>query len=77
MMNSRYVDGGIERILQLSADARIRRRDTAKNSPAFHKLSAVITAYGEALALLTGRFQHPTGRKTSAKQFAKIIQFVA
>jgi len=44
---------GIERILELSADAHIRRRWTAKDSPEFHKLTGAIAAYGKALALLT------------------------
>src|SRR3989442_9619959 len=42
----------IERILELSADAHIQRRGTAKDSPAFHKLTGAIAAYGKALALL-------------------------
>jgi hypothetical protein len=44
---------GIERILELSADAHIRRRGTAKDSPEFHNLTGAIAAYGKALALLT------------------------
>jgi len=44
---------GIERILELSADAQIRRRLTAKDSPEFHNLTGAITAYGKTLALLT------------------------
>jgi len=43
----------IELILELSADAQIRRRGTVKDSPEFHKLTGAITAYGKALALLT------------------------
>ena len=43
----------IDRILELSADAQIRRRETAKGSPEFHKLTGAIAAYGKALALLT------------------------
>lgn len=43
----------IERILELSADAHIRRRGTIKDSPEFHKLTGVIAAYGKVLALLT------------------------
>jgi hypothetical protein len=42
---------GIERILELSADAHIRRRGTVKDSPEFHKLTGAIAAYGKALAL--------------------------
>ena len=42
----------IERILELSADAHIRRRGTVKDSPEFHNLTGAIAAYGKALALL-------------------------
>jgi len=42
----------IDRILELSADAQIERRQTAKDSPAFHQLAGAIAAYGKALALL-------------------------
>jgi hypothetical protein len=48
---------GIQRILELSADAQIRRREVAKDSPAFHNLTGAIAAYGKALALLTA-LQH-------------------
>ena len=40
------------RILELSADAHIRRLGTVKDSPKFHKLTGAIAAYGKALALL-------------------------
>jgi hypothetical protein len=43
----------IERILELSADAQIARRTTAKDSPAFHNLTGAIATYGKALVLLT------------------------
>lgn len=43
----------IDRILELSADAQIRRRGTVKGSPEFHKLTGAIVAYGKVLALLT------------------------
>jgi hypothetical protein len=42
----------MERVLELSADAQIARRKTAKHSPAFHRLTGAIAAYGKALALL-------------------------
>jgi hypothetical protein len=51
--NSGIANKGIERILELSADAHIRRRWTVKDSPEFHKLTGAIAAYGKALALLT------------------------
>jgi hypothetical protein len=44
---------GIERILELSADAHIRRRGTVKDSAEFHNLTGAIAAYGKALELLT------------------------
>jgi len=43
----------IARVVELSADAHIARRCTAKDSPEFHKLSGAIKAYGKVLALLT------------------------
>jgi hypothetical protein len=54
MKNSRpgRASQAVERLLELSADAQIARRQTAKNSPAFHTLTGAITAYGKALALL-------------------------
>ena len=51
--NSGLANKGIERILELSADAHIRRRWTAKDSPEFHKLTGAIAAYGKTLAVLT------------------------
>lgn len=44
---------GIERILELSADAHIKRREAAKDSSMFHNLTGAIAAYGKALALFT------------------------
>jgi len=44
---------GIERILELSADAHIRKRGTVNDSAEFHQLTGAIAAYGKALALLT------------------------
>ena len=51
--NSDHAGQAIERIIELLADAQITRRMVAKDSPAFHKLTGAITAYGKALALLT------------------------
>jgi hypothetical protein len=51
--NADFADKLIERILELSADAQIERRRTAKDSPAFHHLTGAIAAYGKALAFLT------------------------
>ena len=46
------MDTGIARILEFSADAHIKRRQVAKDSPAFHNLTGAIAAYGEALEVL-------------------------
>jgi hypothetical protein len=51
--NSGLASKGIERILELSADAHIRRRGAVKDSPEFHNLTGTIAAYGKALTLLT------------------------
>jgi hypothetical protein len=51
--NSGVANRVIERILELSADAQIRRRGTTKDSPEFHNLTGAIAAYGKLLALLT------------------------
>lgn len=44
---------GIERVLELSADAHIRRREVARDSLEFHALTGAILAYGKVLALFT------------------------
>jgi hypothetical protein len=44
---------GIERILELSADAHIRRRGTVPDSAEYHRLTGAIAAYGKTLAMLT------------------------
>ncbi len=46
-------DTAIDRILELSAEAQAKRRETADDSPAFQKLTGAVLAYGEALNLLT------------------------
>jgi len=51
--NSDPADQSILRILELSADAHIRRRGTVKDSPEFHHLTEAIAAYGKALERLT------------------------
>ena len=50
--NSGHTRQAIERIVELSAEAQIARLLVEKNSPAFHRLSGAIAAYGKALALL-------------------------
>jgi len=44
---------GIERVLELSVDAHVQRREVAMDSPEFHSLTGAIAAYGKVLALLT------------------------
>jgi hypothetical protein len=51
--NSGHAEQAIARILELSAEAQIARGMVAKDSPAFHRLTGAIAAYGKALALLT------------------------
>ena len=51
--NAGLASKGIERILELSADAHIRRRGTVRGSAEFHNLTGAIAAYGKTLALLT------------------------
>ena len=46
-------DSAIERILELSAEAQIKRREAAEDSPTFHNLTGAIVAYGKALGLLS------------------------
>ncbi len=51
--NMGLANRGIQRILELSADAHIQRRETVKDSPEFHNLTGAIAAYGQALSFLT------------------------
>jgi len=51
-MSSGLANLAIEAVLELSADAHIERRMTAKGSHAFHSLTGAIAAYGKTLKLL-------------------------
>jgi basic membrane lipoprotein Med (substrate-binding protein (PBP1-ABC) superfamily) len=42
-----------KRVLELSVDAQMTRRETPKDSPAFHSLTGAIAAYGKTLVILT------------------------
>ena len=55
MMNpvSGLAEKGIERMLELSAEAQIQRRQAKADSPSFHHLTGVIAACGKALGVLT------------------------
>ena len=46
-------DKAIERILELSAEAHVKRREAADDPAAFHSSTGAILAYGKALELLT------------------------
>jgi hypothetical protein len=52
--NSGVANQAIDRILELSAHAHIRRRETVRDSAEFHNLTGAIAAYGKLLAMLTG-----------------------
>jgi hypothetical protein len=58
----------IERILERSAEAQIKRREAAEDSPAFRNLTEAIVAYGKALGLLSKLQRSPDG--TLLKQFS-------
>ncbi len=58
----------IERVLELSAEAHTKRREAAENSPAFHKLTGAILAYGEALNLLTKLRKENARKQEAAKR---------
>jgi hypothetical protein len=58
-------EDAIDRILELSAEAQTRRREAAENSPAFHKLSGAVLAYGQALDLLTKLRKQPFWKQAS------------
>ena len=46
-------ENAIQRILELSAEAHVKRREAADDSQAFHSLTGAIVAYGKALELLS------------------------
>jgi len=50
--NRGFANEALDKILELSADAHIQRREAAKDSPEFHSLTGAISAYGKVLALL-------------------------
>lgn len=49
---SAHTNKVIDRVLELSADAQIKRRQSDEDSPAFHQLTGAIAAYGKTLRLL-------------------------
>ncbi len=52
-LDASFTNEFIEQILELSADAHIRRRVAIKDSPEYHSLTGAITAYGTILAVFT------------------------
>jgi hypothetical protein len=46
-------DRAIERILELSAEAHVKRREAAYGSAVFHNLTGAIVAYGKTLEVLS------------------------
>jgi len=60
-------DMAIDLVLELSAEAHVKRREADENSPAFHKLTGAILAYGEALDLLTRLRKECVRRQRSTK----------
>jgi hypothetical protein len=62
----------IERILELSAEAQIKRRQAAEDSPRFHNLSGAIVAYGKALDLLSRLEEVQTERHSDNKLHVKV-----
>jgi hypothetical protein len=51
--DSSLVNEFIEQILELSADAHVRKRMAVKDSPEFHNMTGAIAAYGTVLTLFT------------------------
>ena len=51
--DANLVNEFIEQILELSADAHVRKRMAVKDSPEFHNLTGAIAAYGTVLTLFT------------------------
>ena len=51
----------IEQILELSAEAQIKRRQTLPASITFHNLTGAILAYAKLLRFLTNAPQHRAG----------------
>ncbi|HEX2666304.1 MAG TPA: hypothetical protein VHM93_25970 [Candidatus Acidoferrum sp.] len=66
----------IERILELSADAHVQRREAAEDSPAFHSLTGAIAAYGKLLALLTALQQREEFDPIGGQRFSERVAAV-
>jgi hypothetical protein len=55
--NSDVANTAIDRILELSVEAHIRRRGTVRDSAKYHNLIGAIAAYGKVLGILVA-LQH-------------------
>jgi hypothetical protein len=66
----------IERILELSADAHIQRREVSLDSPAFQSLTGAIAAYGRVLALLTALQQREEFDPIAGQRFSETVAAV-
>jgi hypothetical protein len=62
----------MERILELSAEAQIKRREAAEDSPRFHNLTGAIVAYGKALDLLSKLEEVHTERYSGNQLHVKV-----
>lgn len=62
----------IERILELSAEAQIKRREAAEDTPRFHNLTGAIVAYGKALDLLSKLEEVQTKRYSDNELHVKV-----
>ena len=52
-LDARLTNEFLDQILELSADAHIRRRAVIKDSAEYHNLTGAIVAYGTILSLFT------------------------
>src|SRR5689334_16820127 len=68
-------DEAIDQILELSAEAHTKRRESAENSSAFHKLTGAVLAYGQALDLLTRLRKEPYWKQGSAGASAAALGY--
>jgi hypothetical protein len=53
-LSSNFTAKAIDRVLELSAEAHVNRREVGKGTPAYDKLTGAIKAYGKVLTILTG-----------------------
>ena len=66
----------IDRILELSADAHVQRREVAEDSPAFHSLTGAIAAYGKLLAFLAARQERKEFEPIVGQRFSEHLPAV-